>query len=140
MVTTLPTGEVYAFGLKASTDGVQWTEISNITVATVALVFDTTPPAPITGLFQFRGGSTSVTVAWPVAGDDGIYGQATSYEARYWDLPITPANSTKSSGSSSRTRRRCSSRSRARPAVPTSRFPYMTPTACASRCPQRRRR
>ena len=48
VVTSLPTGQVFSFGLKASTDGVQWTEISNITVATVSLIFDTTPPAPIT--------------------------------------------------------------------------------------------
>jgi hypothetical protein len=54
VVTSLPSGQVYSFGLKASIDGVSWTEISNITVATVGLIFDTTPPAPITGLFLYR--------------------------------------------------------------------------------------
>ena len=92
MVTSLPTGATYSFGLKASTDGAQWTEISNITVATVSLVYDTTPPAPITGLFLYQGASTSVTMGWPIAGDDGNYGQAESYQARYSTLPITPAD------------------------------------------------
>ena len=92
VVTSLTSGQVYAFGLKASTDGVQWTEISNITVATAALVFDTTPPAPITNLFVYRGEPTSLTMNWPIAGDDGIHGQAASYEVRYSDLSITPAN------------------------------------------------
>lgn len=92
VVTSLPTGATYSFGLKASTDGAQWTEISNITVATVSLIYDTTPPAPITGLFMYQGASTSVTMGWPIAGDDGIYGQAESYQARYSTLPITPAD------------------------------------------------
>jgi len=55
VVTGVTSGQVYAFGLKASTDGVDWTEVSNIAVATAALVFDTTPPAAVTGLFLYKG-------------------------------------------------------------------------------------
>jgi hypothetical protein len=35
---------------------------------------------------------TSLTLDWPIAGDDGIYGQAASYEAKYSAMPITLAN------------------------------------------------
>jgi hypothetical protein len=92
VVTSLTSGQVYAFGLKASTDGVEWTEVSNIAVATSALVFDTTPPATVTGLFVYKSTPENLTMAWPIAGDDGIHGQAESYQARYSSSPITDAN------------------------------------------------
>lgn len=91
VVTGVTSGDVYAFGLKASTNGVDWTEVSNLTVATAALVFDTTPPAAVTRLFLYKGSPTTLTMAWPIAGDDGIYGQADSYQARYSTEPITDA-------------------------------------------------
>ena len=91
-VTGLGSGQVYAFGMKASTDGAEWSGISNLVVATSAPVFDTTAPAAVTGLFLYKSTAASLTVAWPLTGDDGIYGQAQSYEARYATEPITPAN------------------------------------------------
>jgi hypothetical protein len=91
-VPGLASGQVYAFGMKASTDGTEWSGISNLVVATAAPVFDTTAPAAVTGLFLYKSTATSLTVAWPLAGDDGIYGQAQSYDARYATEPITPAN------------------------------------------------
>ncbi len=91
-VTGLTSGQVYAFRMTASTDGTEWSEASNITVATAAPDFDTTPPAAVINLIQTRGTSTTLTVAWPFAGNDGIHGQASGYFARYSDQRITPAN------------------------------------------------
>jgi len=88
----LASGQAYVFGMTASTDGTEWSAASNITVATAAPVFDTTPPAAVTGLFLYQGTGTSLTVAWPPTGDDGTYGEATSYEARYSATPINPGN------------------------------------------------
>jgi hypothetical protein len=72
----------------ATINGTDWSDFSNTAVATVAPQHDTTPPAAVTGLFRSKSSTTSLTMAWPVAGDDGIYGQATSYEVRYATAPI----------------------------------------------------
>lgn len=92
VVSGLTADQVYVFGLKASTDGVEWTHVSNTVVATAAVVHDTTPPGAITGLFRYQSTPTSLTMAWPMAGDDGDHGQAASYEARYSTTTITDAN------------------------------------------------
>jgi hypothetical protein len=92
VVTGVTSGQVYAFGLKASTDGVEWTEVSNIAVATAAIVFDTTPPAAVAGLFLYKSTPADLTMVWPITGDDGIHGQASSYQARYSTSPIIDAS------------------------------------------------
>jgi len=92
VVTGLDAGEVYAFRLTTSYDGTNWSDPSNTTVATAAEVFDTTPPAAITDLTIWSATDHSLTAIWTIAGDDDIYGQATQYEARYSQTPITEAN------------------------------------------------
>ena len=90
-VPGLTSGQVYAFRMTASTDGTDWSEASNTVVATAAPDFDSTPPAAVTGLFINQNTGTSLTMVWPFAGDDGIYGRAGGYQARYATTPITPA-------------------------------------------------
>jgi hypothetical protein len=92
VVSGLSENQVYAFGLKVSTNGVDWTDISNVAVATAAVGFDTTPPGEITRMFLYKSTPTSLTVAWPNAGDDGPHGLATSYEVRYATEVITDAS------------------------------------------------
>jgi hypothetical protein len=89
-VIRLSSKKVYVFRMIATTDGEVWSEFSNSAVATVAPQHDTTPPAAVKDLFRYRSTTTSLTMAWPPAGDDGEYGRATGYEARYATQPITP--------------------------------------------------
>ncbi|MEN8008048.1 MAG: right-handed parallel beta-helix repeat-containing protein [Candidatus Krumholzibacteriota bacterium] len=89
-VTGLTSGHAYVFRMTASTDGVEWSEASNLVVATAAPDFDTTPPAAITGVILNSSTGSSLNVVWPLTGDDGPYGLASGYQARYADAPITP--------------------------------------------------
>lgn len=91
-VIGLTLDQVYVFRVAASTDGVEWAAPSNMVAATAAQVIDTTPPAPVTNLFLYKSTGTSLTVAWPPTGDDGIHGDALSYVVRYATAPITAAN------------------------------------------------
>ncbi|HEX9694852.1 MAG TPA: S8 family serine peptidase [Actinomycetota bacterium] len=53
---------------------------------------DTTPPAAIGDLAAGAATETSVALTWTATGDDGIVGQATSYDLRYSTEPIGAAN------------------------------------------------
>lgn len=91
-VVDLESGEVYVFRMIATTDGVDWSGFSNLAVATVGRIHDTTAPAAVTDLFRYKSTSTSLTMAWPFAGDDGVYGKASDYLVRYATSPITVYN------------------------------------------------
>ena len=53
---------------------------------------DLTPPGQITDLEVHARASTSVTLLWSAPGDDGDFGQATSYDIRYSDdAPTAPS-------------------------------------------------
>ncbi|MBN2411433.1 Ig-like domain-containing protein [candidate division KSB1 bacterium] len=53
---------------------------------------DTTPPAAVDDLFATTLGSTSIELEWTATGDDGTTGQATEYDVRYSQNPITDLN------------------------------------------------
>ena len=91
MVTGLEAGRVYAFSMRAGTDGIEWSDASGVAVATAAPEWDTTAPAAIKGLLLYRSTPTSLTVAWPPTGDDGVHGRAQGYEVRYAATPVTEA-------------------------------------------------
>jgi hypothetical protein len=53
---------------------------------------DTTPPAAVTDLVVTARGIGEVTLTWTAPGDDGMTGQASSYDIRYSTAPIDDAN------------------------------------------------
>lgn len=53
---------------------------------------DDTPPAAITDLDVLDANDTFVTLTWTAPGDDGNVGQASYYDVRYAQFPITAAN------------------------------------------------
>ncbi|HWO56663.1 MAG TPA: fibronectin type III domain-containing protein [bacterium] len=53
---------------------------------------DTTPPSPVTDLVVGRPLGNSLTAAWTAPGDDSTIGQATYYDLRYSQEPITEDN------------------------------------------------
>ncbi len=57
-----------------------------------ALEVDTTPPSAITDLTATNPTSGSVSLSWTAVGDDGILGNASSYDLRYSTLPINETN------------------------------------------------
>ncbi|MFH1843674.1 MAG: right-handed parallel beta-helix repeat-containing protein [bacterium] len=91
-VTGLTAGTAYAFRLRSIDEADNWSEFSNFTVATAAVGFDTTAPERVTDLTVLAKTVFSVTLGWTAPGDDGPYGQATSYDLRYHDEPLTGAN------------------------------------------------
>ena len=92
VVAGLQPGATYVFSLAASFNGSDWSEVSPFAVGTAAVQFDMTAPAAVTDLVQYAGSAGSVTVAWTAAGDDSVYGRASSYDVRYATEPLTPAN------------------------------------------------
>lgn len=89
-VTGLSANGTYAFRMTSSSDGTDWSAASNTVVATAAPDFDTTAPAAVTRLSRLKSSTSSLTMIWPFAGDDGAYGQASGYQARFAATPITP--------------------------------------------------
>ncbi len=53
---------------------------------------DDKPPAAVTDLVAGPVDTLSATLTWTAPGDDGALGQATSYDLRYAQAPITAAN------------------------------------------------
>lgn len=59
---------------------------------TFAIEEDFTPPAQVTDLAVANATATELTVQWTAPGDDGLEGQATSYELRWATFPIDETN------------------------------------------------
>ena len=59
-----------------------------------ALETDTTPPADITGLTIVQRANTAARFQMVATGDDGLSGQASSYDLRVSTSPITSGNFT----------------------------------------------
>ena len=57
-----------------------------------ALNPDFTPPAAVNDLALSSAELFSISVGWTAVGDDGMVGQAASYDMRYATIPITEAN------------------------------------------------
>jgi hypothetical protein len=93
-VTGLEGGETYVFGLEVVAEENFWVagDSRALALATAAEVFDTIRPAPVRDLKQWAGTASSLTWAWTAAGDDSVYGAATSHELRYSTTPITAEN------------------------------------------------
>jgi subtilisin family serine protease len=54
-----------------------------------SLEVDSVPPAEISDLIVVDSGTTAVTLQWTPVGDDGVQGNASAYEIRTSDRPIT---------------------------------------------------
>ncbi|MFD0715407.1 fibronectin type III domain-containing protein [Paenibacillus sp. GCM10027626] len=87
-VTGLSPATTYYFALRAKDGAGNEADLSNVASVTTATTNDTIPPAAIKTLKAVSWTSDSVTLAWTAPGDDGMTGQASSYEIRYGDKTI----------------------------------------------------
>jgi len=83
----------YYFGIKTIDDELNISNLSNIVNS--ALLEDTTPPAQITDLSALDT-EDIIILTWTAVGDDGMEGQATSYEIKFSEEEITEDNWTES--------------------------------------------
>ncbi len=91
-VDGLATGATYVFRLRATVDHAQWSDLSNLVVASADSRLDLTPPAAVPDLeARWRSGN-QLMVEWSTTGDDGPYGDATLYDVRYASTPLSAAN------------------------------------------------
>jgi|GEM_PF-1075486 len=84
-------GYTYYFALKTIDDWGNVSAISNIPIGTTNTT-DTVAPNAISTLAITGTSLTTVTLAWTATGDDGGTGTASSYELRWSNQLITPAN------------------------------------------------
>jgi hypothetical protein len=91
-VTGLTADLAYAFRLASRDAAGNWSEKSNVALATAAAEVDATPPAAITDLRVWNFTATAMTLVWTAPGDDGLYGTAAAYELRYADFAINAGN------------------------------------------------
>ena len=87
-VNGLTPANTYYFAIKTIDDVGNISLMSNTTSETTAAA-DTTAPAAVTDLHKTGKTSTSVSLAWTAPGDDGITGEATTYDVRYSTSNIT---------------------------------------------------
>ena len=92
IVEGLTPSTLYYFAMTVSDEQPNVSPMSNVgSAATTAL--DVTPPAAITDLAAQSGTTSgSVDLNWTAPGDDGTSGQASAYDIRYSDSPITEVN------------------------------------------------
>jgi chitodextrinase len=81
----------YGFALRSS-DGLNWSLLSNVAVVETAPPPDTTPPAPVADLEVTATTPTAVTLRWTAPGDDGMSGRAQAYELRRSAEPISESS------------------------------------------------
>ena len=89
-VSGLPNEVQLYFALRAVDDADNASAISNGATATTAEV----APARISNLRFLSNNKDSITVTWTAPGDDGNQGQASNYDLRYSQTPITDSTST----------------------------------------------
>ncbi len=79
---------LYYFGLKTKDEAPNESGLSNVAqVQTIPV-----PPAAVTDLAASGATTSSVDLDWTSTGDDGLVGQATSYEVRYSTSALTDEN------------------------------------------------
>jgi len=83
----------YHFALRVRDDSGNWSELSADVSATTPEAPDVTPPAPVVDLRTVDGSLArrGVTLRWTAPGDDGVEGQAYSYDLRSSEVPLTEA-------------------------------------------------
>ena len=65
-----------------------WSALSNVVATTIP--DDAVSPAPVTDLSVDMVTEGSVVLRWTASGDDGTSGQASAYDIRYAEAPVTP--------------------------------------------------
>ena len=88
-VQNLELGSTYYFGIKTTDDEINTSNLSNIVNS--ALLEDTTPPAQISDLSALDT-EDIIILNWTAVGDNGLEGQAASYEIRFSEDEITEEN------------------------------------------------
>ncbi|MCP4598944.1 MAG: S8 family serine peptidase [Proteobacteria bacterium] len=78
----------YYFALKATDEAGNVSPMSNVASNSTLTI----PPGPITDLSVTDTSPGAVGLAWTASGSDGYEGQATSYDLRHSDDPITASN------------------------------------------------
>ncbi len=88
VLTGLSAETLYYFALKTKDEAPNESGLSNVAqVQTVPV-----PPAAVTDLVASGATTSSVDLDWTATGDDGLVGQAMSYEVRYSTSPLTDEN------------------------------------------------
>ena len=95
-VTGLAGGTRYYFALKVGDEVPNWSGLSNVASGTT-LTPDSTPPDAVTTLEITSSTHQSASFRWTAVGDDGVTGQAASYDFRYALAPIDASNWTAAS-------------------------------------------
>jgi len=88
IVDDLAPETTYYFAMKAFDEVGNHSPMSNVAVGTTQVV----PPSVITNLIALDVGPNKAVLGWTAPGDDGDQGQASAYDMRYSQEPITPAN------------------------------------------------
>jgi len=92
IVNGLTPTTTYYLALRSADEAGNWSPISNNVQVTTTGLTDVTPPATTTNLAIADTLATSFLLTWTAPGDDGLIGQATTYEIRYSLNPITSGN------------------------------------------------
>jgi hypothetical protein len=91
-VGNLVADAAYAFRLRCADEAGNWSEPSNVAIASACEQLDTTAPAPVTDLQLWSSTNSSLTVAWTSPGDDGPYGTVSAYDVRWAEFPLDEQN------------------------------------------------
>ena len=89
-VEGLDLNTTYYFAVKTADEVPNWSGLSN--VASVTTLPEQVPPDAITDLTFGTFTATTVDLSWTAVGDDGAEGQATGYDIRHAQSPITEEN------------------------------------------------
>ena len=92
--TNLTNGTPYYYTIWTYDDEAARNYGASASPAMYAVPHDTTAPSAISDLQVVSGsvGAFDVTLKWTATGDDGNTGNATKYDIRYFDQPVTEAN------------------------------------------------
>jgi chitodextrinase len=89
-VQGLTQGTTYWFALKTADEASNISPLSNVvSIRTLVVVVDTTPPAAVINLVASSPTFTSMLLVWTAPGDDGNTGTAAQYDIRYATFAIT---------------------------------------------------
>jgi chitodextrinase len=91
-VPGLSPSTTYYFGIKATDESGNISDLSNIVTDATLAVTDSIAPSAITNLSASGATQSSAILSWTSTGDDGSTGTATSYDLRYSTSNITDAN------------------------------------------------
>lgn len=83
VVSGLASDSPYSFAVKAFDEQDNWSELSNVVVATTLISTDSVPPSTISDLRVIDSDTSQLTLSWTAPGDDGDSGIAHQYDVRY---------------------------------------------------------